>query len=118
MTGILRLCLDLNIWCAALLADSKGREGTASQALIKIVRHGYCLSMLVQLIISWGMLNRLRKVLECDLGVSPPTAELYINTCQSPVRGAAHEDSSKIKLSNPRFWTKYRSLRAVPVGFF
>jgi predicted nucleic acid-binding protein len=80
MTGILRLCLDLNIWCAALLADSKGREGTASQTLVKIVRQGYCLSMPVQLIISWGMLNRLRKVLECDLRVSPPTAELYINT--------------------------------------
>jgi hypothetical protein len=32
----------------------------------------------VQLIISWGMLNRLRKVLEKDLGVSSLASMMYI----------------------------------------
>jgi predicted nucleic acid-binding protein len=80
MTAILRICLDLNIWCAALLADHKGRQNTASQSLVEIVRKGSCLSSPVQLVISWGMLNRLQKVLIQDLKVSTQTAELYIST--------------------------------------
>ncbi|MEB3336102.1 MAG: PIN domain-containing protein [Leptolyngbyaceae bacterium] len=80
MTEVLRLCLDLNIWCAALLADFKGRQNTASQILVAIVRQGDCAIAPVQLIISWGMLNRLQKVLEQDLEVSRPTASLYIQT--------------------------------------
>ncbi|MGB7414833.1 MAG: hypothetical protein WA902_11555 [Thermosynechococcaceae cyanobacterium] len=55
--------MDLNVWVAALLADAKGRQSTASQSIVAIVRQGYCLSQPVQLIISWGMLNRLRQVL-------------------------------------------------------
>jgi predicted nucleic acid-binding protein len=80
MTEILRVCLDLNIWCAALLADRKDRQNTASQSLVTMVRQGACLSLPVQLIISWGMLNRLRKVLVQDLKVSTQTADLYIGT--------------------------------------
>jgi predicted nucleic acid-binding protein len=80
MTAILRICLDLNIWCAALLADHKGRQNTASQSLVEIVQKGSCLSLPVQLVISWGMLNRLQKVLVQDLKVSTQTAELYIST--------------------------------------
>jgi predicted nucleic acid-binding protein len=98
MMGILRLCLDLNIWCAALLADSKAREGTASQTLVEIVRQGFCLSMPVQLIISWGMLNRLRKVLERDLRVSPSTAELYINTISAYAQLGATGASPQLTL--------------------
>jgi hypothetical protein len=37
---MLRLCLDLNIWVAALLADRKGRTNTGSQYLVEIVRSG------------------------------------------------------------------------------
>jgi predicted nucleic acid-binding protein len=80
MTEILRICLDLNIWCAALLADGKGRQNTASQSLVAMVRQGSCLSSPVQLVISWGMLNRLQKVLIQDLKISTQTAELYIGT--------------------------------------
>ena len=79
MSDILRVCLDLNIWCAALLADSKGREYTASQSLVAMIRQGTCLSYPVQLVISWGMLNRLRKVLTQDLKVSVQTADAYLN---------------------------------------
>lgn len=80
MAAALRVCLDLNIWCAALLADRKGRQNTASQSLVTMVRQGSCLSLPVQLVISWGMLNRLLKVLVQDLKVSTQTADLYIST--------------------------------------
>lgn len=63
MSDWLRLCLDLNIWCAALLADRTGKQDTACQSLVKIVREGTCALGSVQLIISWGMLNRLSSVL-------------------------------------------------------
>jgi predicted nucleic acid-binding protein len=79
MAGILRVCLDLNIWCAALLADGKGRENTASQSLVATIRQGICLSHPVQLVISWGMLDRLRKVLTQDLKVSVQTADAYLS---------------------------------------
>jgi predicted nucleic acid-binding protein len=79
MSEILRVCLDLNILCAALLADSKGRENTASQSLVVMIRQGACLSHPVQLVISWGMLNRLRKVLTQDLKVSEKTADAYLS---------------------------------------
>lgn len=85
MSNVLRLCLDLNIWCAALLADLKGRQNTSSQYLVKIVRQGVCSLGQVQLIVSWGMLNRLRSVLEKDLGVSYTAAHLYIDA----IRGYA-----------------------------
>lgn len=80
MSEILRVCLDLNIWCAALLADGKGRENTASQSLVAMIRQGACLSHPVQLVISWGMLNRLRKVLTQNLKVSAQTADFYLST--------------------------------------
>jgi predicted nucleic acid-binding protein len=80
MTNELGLCLDLNIWCAALLADGKGRKGTASQTLVEFVRQGVCPIAPVRLIISWGMLNRLRWVLEEKLKVSSSAADLYVET--------------------------------------
>uniref|UniRef100_B8HZ90 PIN domain-containing protein n=1 Tax=Cyanothece sp. (strain PCC 7425 / ATCC 29141) TaxID=395961 RepID=B8HZ90_CYAP4 len=86
MNASLRFCLDLNIWCAALLAERKGRQGTAAQTLVQMVRLGTCPLGPVQLVISWGMLNRLRLVLERDLGVIPETADLLIET----IGGYAH----------------------------
>jgi predicted nucleic acid-binding protein len=85
MPSVLRLCLDLNIWCAALIADRKGRQGTASQSLVEIVRQGHCALGPVQLVISWGMLNRLRTVLERSLNVPHLAADLYIDA----IRGYA-----------------------------
>ena len=86
---ILKLCLDLNIWCAALLAEKKNRQNTACQTLVKIVRERECAWGQVELVISWGMLNRLEKVLVKDLQVSTLTAQLYLKsiedyTWQSP----------------------------------
>lgn len=78
MSKILRLCLDLNIWCAALLAEFKGKQNTSCQCLVSIVREGRCSLGEVKLVISWGMLNRLQKVLTTNLQVDSNTANLYI----------------------------------------
>jgi predicted nucleic acid-binding protein len=72
------LCLDLNIWCAALLADFKGRKNTSSQRLVQIVRSGFCSLGDVELVISWGMLERLEKVLIYNLKVKRSIARIYI----------------------------------------
>lgn len=81
----IHLCLDLNIWCAALLADRRGKQSTASQILVEIAKQGSCTLGPVQLVISWGMLNRLRLVLEKDLDIPRLAADLYIDA----IRGYA-----------------------------
>lgn len=98
MAAALSVCLDLNIWCAALLADHKGRQNTASQSLVAMVRQGYCLSSPVQLVISWGMLNRLLKVLVQDLQVSTQTADLYISTIAAYARLGAMGTNPQLTL--------------------
>jgi predicted nucleic acid-binding protein len=98
MAAALRVCLDLNIWCAALLADRKGRQNTASQSLVAMVRQRSCLSSPVQLVISWGMLNRLLKVLVQDLKVSTQTAELYTSTIAAYARLGAMGASPQLTL--------------------
>lgn len=87
MTGrTLNLCLDLNIFCAAFLADRRGGAGTASQTLVQTVRAGWAGSIPIQLIISWGMLTRLRKVFEVDWGVTRATTDLVIETIAAYAR--------------------------------
>jgi predicted nucleic acid-binding protein len=76
--GLLKLCLDLNVWCAAFLADRKGAEGTASQSLVAAARSGQAGDIPVQLVISWGMLTRLRKVFEVDWRVPRMTVDTVI----------------------------------------
>lgn len=90
MEGVLRLCLDLNIWCANLISKQKEKQNTASQNLVEIVRQGTCGIGPVQLVISWGMLNRLRLVLEKNLQVPYPVAKLYVDA----IRGYAELGSS------------------------
>ncbi|HHP7232405.1 MAG TPA: PIN domain-containing protein [Xenococcaceae cyanobacterium] len=79
MSKVVRLCLDLNIWCAALLADFKGRQNTSSQRLVQIVRSGFCSLGNVELVISWGMLERLEKVLIYNLKIDFSVARLYLD---------------------------------------
>lgn len=73
----LRLCLDLNVFVADLLARLAGRDDTAVRLLVKCAAHTTTPLGPVQLIVSVGMLNRLRTVLETGLGVSPETTETY-----------------------------------------
>ncbi|MEO5336102.1 MAG: PIN domain-containing protein [Magnetospirillum sp. WYHS-4] len=85
----LNLCLDLNVWCAAFLADRKGLDGTATQTLVRMVRTGQVGEMPVQLIISWGMLTRLRKVMEVDWGISRATVDPVIEAIAGYARTGA-----------------------------
>jgi hypothetical protein len=78
MSAILRLCLDLNIWCGELIAERRGRRDTAVQKLVEIVRSGQSTLGPVQIIISWGMINRLRKVYVQDLQIPGTVADTLL----------------------------------------
>jgi predicted nucleic acid-binding protein len=77
--GVLRICLDLNVWCATFLGDKAGRSGTASQRLVTAVRRGSSSVGPMQLVISWGMLGRLRKVLETDWGIGREIVDPFLD---------------------------------------
>ncbi|MGI8547885.1 MAG: PIN domain-containing protein [Gemmatimonadaceae bacterium] len=83
MTGI---CLDLNIWVADLLATRKGRIGTTAQTLVNAVRDGTCGLGPVQLVISWGMLDRLRLVLMRDFAVPGELADTLVDSIATIAR--------------------------------
>ncbi|HYW11782.1 MAG TPA: PIN domain-containing protein [Longimicrobium sp.] len=69
------MCLDLNVYCAYLRGLQMGHTDTAAQALVAAVRRGDSALGPVQLVISWGMLNRLRKVWEADWGIPRADAD-------------------------------------------
>lgn len=52
----------------------------------------------VQLIISWGMLNRLRQVLLYQLQISAPTVERFIDTITAYVQLGAMDSSPQLTL--------------------
>jgi predicted nucleic acid-binding protein len=79
---MLRLCLDLNVWVAALLADRKGRSNTGSQYLVEIVRSGSCPIGAVNLIVSLGMLDELNSVIVDHLGLGPEKALAYTSAIE------------------------------------
>ncbi|MDP5338321.1 MAG: PIN domain-containing protein [Nodularia sp. (in: cyanobacteria)] len=79
MTKRIRLCLDLNIWCGAFIANKKQHKNTACQELTRFIRQGFCDIGEIQLIVSWGMLNRLKSVLVEKLGVDEEIADLQID---------------------------------------
>lgn len=78
----LRVCLDLNVWVANLLARERGRRGTAARTCVLAVRDGQTMlgdmHVVVHLVVSWGMLTRLRAVLEHKLARSPEVTEAYL----------------------------------------
>jgi predicted nucleic acid-binding protein len=70
----LRLCLDLNIFVADILAEAAGRRDTAAQALVRVAAKGRWAGCLVHLVISVGMLDRLEAVLVRRLDLPPGLA--------------------------------------------
>ena len=64
---MLKICLDLNVWCGAFISRRLGRDDTATIALVEAIRSGQSPRGPVTLNISWGMLERLRTVLVRDL---------------------------------------------------
>ena len=59
----IRLCLDVNVWIAHLLAIRNNRVGGSASGLVRIVRDMTCTAGPVQLVISWEMLGTLEGVL-------------------------------------------------------
>jgi PIN domain len=86
VSAVLRLCLDLNIWCAAFLADRAGRQDTSSQLLVQAARSGTCPLGPVQLVVSLGMLDRLRKVFINDWQLDPATSDEIIESIERYAR--------------------------------
>ena len=85
-TPITGVCLDLNIWVADFLARRAHRRGTAARALVDMVRDGACGLGPVQLVISWGMLERLHLVLMRTFAVAPDAAQDAINAIATVAR--------------------------------
>jgi PIN domain len=79
VSAVLRLCLDLNVWCGDLICEQHGRTGFAAQRLVEIARNGQGSLGPVQLIISWGMINRLRKVYIQDLQIPTNIADALLS---------------------------------------
>lgn len=74
-----RVCIDLNVLCAAIFADARGRAGTAAQTVLDAVRRGDSALGEMQLVISWPMLNTLRRVLHSRFPLSPEAVEAAVS---------------------------------------
>ncbi len=66
---MLRLCLDLNVFVADLLAEAAGRPATAARRLVGAAAAGRCALGPIQLVVSLGMLDRFEDVLARKLAV-------------------------------------------------
>lgn len=73
-----RCCLDLNVYCAALLARSRGRVNTAALRLLDMMRDGGGPCGPLQLVVSWAMLDRLRKVFIDDWQLPKEIVDLFL----------------------------------------
>lgn len=94
---ILRVLLDLNIFVAYVLSLSKGRTGTASQFLVQCIRGGSCALGPLQLVVSWGMLNRLEVVLT-RLGYNPADSSGFAEAVAELSRLGPFQESPSVTL--------------------
>lgn len=72
----LRLCIDVNVWVAHVLALRNGWTGTAAQAIVGMVRDMRAGGRSMQLVVSVEMIATLEGVLE-RLGVSGASAREF-----------------------------------------
>lgn len=101
---VLNVCLDLNVWCAAFLADQRGMSNTACQSLVRAARLGRAGDIPVQMIISWGMLTRLRKVMEIDWALPRDTVDPMIEVIAGYARLGAHGWGPHLTLGGMGVW--------------
>ncbi len=93
-----RVCIDLNVLCAAILADARGRADTASQTVLNAVRRGGSPLGEMQLVISWSMLNTLRRVLLTRFPLSPQAVEAAVSAIAGLARTGPHADGPHLLL--------------------
>ena len=67
---VVRLALDINVLVADVLAQRKGRRGTACSMLVEAVRDGTCPAGPVQLVTSIPIIENYANVLQRHLGYS------------------------------------------------
>ncbi|MCJ2138347.1 PIN domain-containing protein [Methylobacterium sp. J-026] len=72
--AVLRVCLDVNVWIAYLLALQQGRVGTVPMRLVAMVQAGAAGTIPLQLMVSQEMLGTLEHVLK-RLGLPDHLAE-------------------------------------------
>lgn len=89
---VLRVCVDLNVWCAAILADARGRSGSVAQTVVDAVRRGDSSLGEMQLVISWGMLNRLQTVLRREFPLAPEAVEAALSAIFNISRLGPHQE--------------------------
>jgi predicted nucleic acid-binding protein len=86
----IRVCLDVNIWIAHLLAIQNSRVGGSASGLVRIMRDMTCAAGPVQLVMSWEMLGTLEGVLARlkfdPQGISANTAALVGIMKAGPLR--------------------------------
>jgi predicted nucleic acid-binding protein len=95
---IWRVCIDLNVLCAAILADARGRNGTAAQTVLNAVRRGDSPLGEMQLVISWPMLNTLRRVLHSRFPLVPEAVEAAVSAITQLSRLGPHADGPHLLL--------------------
>lgn len=93
-----RVCIDLNVLCAAILADARGRSGTAAQTVLNAVRRGDSPLGEMQLVISWPMLNTLRRVLHDRFPLAPEAVEAAVSAIAHLSRWGPHADGPHLLL--------------------
>jgi predicted nucleic acid-binding protein len=80
----LKICLDLNIWYAIFLAEKAGKRNTVRRRILAIIQDGIgSLNgniYLVSLIMSFGMIDRLREVIKKDKKIPPEKIDNLINS--------------------------------------
>lgn len=81
--GLLRVCLDLNVWVADFLGTRRGRRSGSSPWLADAIRAGTCPAGPLQLVVSLGMLDRLALVLVREFGVGADAADTLVRAISS-----------------------------------
>jgi predicted nucleic acid-binding protein len=73
--SLIRICLDLNVWVADFLGTRRGRRSGSGPWLADAVRNATSPAGPLQLVVSFGMLDRLALVLVRDFSAEPLAAD-------------------------------------------
>ncbi len=93
-----RVVLDLNVFVAYALGIAAKRTTSASSYLVDSVGQGVCPLGSLQLVISWGMLNRLQSVLIRKLGASEEGALDFCSLIAKIAEAGAFAESPTLTL--------------------
>lgn len=84
-SAALKVCLDVNIWVAYLMALQWGRQGTVVAQVVEAVRDMKVGAMPLQLVMSQEMLGTLERVLDRQ-GFNPPAVQAFVQSIEDLMR--------------------------------